>query len=492
MCGIAGYITSEKGEGMLDRRKFVEQGFIVSMLRGTNGTGMFMVDHEILKEPDSDNRAYFLRAPSDAYSFVNQEEFSSWMGFMDDYRAVVCHTRYATIGEHTMENTHPFQEGPITLVHNGTVRMLHKLPIPATAAPDHVTVDSHLVAHNLAKHSPEELTPVLGGEYTFIWHDARDGAIRILRNSGRPLYITKAKDQNTHFFMSEAEMLSFVLGRIKVKTEKILYPTPGVLYTFMPGEDEWTSKVLPAYKPPIYTRPATSIYNGYYDPWWKYDGYSSKPELWKPPSVTEKKSVQQETKILINGNWCQLPEPHGVLLEAQGVDPLLQYRFAPASYIERGGRAIVNGSLETDKEKVGGVIRDVRPNDAARYLSEKWSVRPQGVTYAEKLNEEPEPVILCRLIAHFETNDLLEKDAYYLDDYSEESFEELLTADMTLGPDKTIIELDEYDNLVAHGCAFCSDIITTEDAAKITWVKYGPTYSPICPSCTESYGENLG
>ena len=46
MCGIVGYITSEKIRGTQDRRRFLDQALIAGTVRGDDRTGVFSVRHD--------------------------------------------------------------------------------------------------------------------------------------------------------------------------------------------------------------------------------------------------------------------------------------------------------------------------------------------------------------------------------------------------------------------------------------------------------------
>src|SRR5574343_169279 len=95
MCGIVGFITTETDRGAYDRRKFIESALIAGMVRGGN-----------------------------ACDFMATEEYRKVFGtsvLLSTLRAVIGHNRSATVGKSSTANSHPFQEGPITLVHNGTL-----------------------------------------------------------------------------------------------------------------------------------------------------------------------------------------------------------------------------------------------------------------------------------------------------------------------------------------------------------------------------------
>ena len=66
--------------------------------------------------------ADWLKNAVDGYSFVNCSEYHSIASHMAKFKYMVGHNRAATMGGIDTETAHPFQEGAITLVHNGTLR----------------------------------------------------------------------------------------------------------------------------------------------------------------------------------------------------------------------------------------------------------------------------------------------------------------------------------------------------------------------------------
>jgi glucosamine 6-phosphate synthetase-like amidotransferase/phosphosugar isomerase protein len=56
MCGLVGWITSEKGSDAYDRRKFIDQALILDTVRGGDSTGVFVVSNFMETGRDSVGR----------------------------------------------------------------------------------------------------------------------------------------------------------------------------------------------------------------------------------------------------------------------------------------------------------------------------------------------------------------------------------------------------------------------------------------------------
>src|SRR5665647_905513 len=122
MCGIFGVVkTQEWGIGMRERDIFTQM-LAVGVLRGNDGTGIFIVD--------SDRVTRTLKCGGPPRNLVHDKMFDPFFNkYSKNYsaketqdRILVGHHRSATVGEATTANAHPHVFGHISLVHNGTLR----------------------------------------------------------------------------------------------------------------------------------------------------------------------------------------------------------------------------------------------------------------------------------------------------------------------------------------------------------------------------------
>jgi hypothetical protein len=119
-------------------------------------------------------------------------------------RALVGHNRHATKGSVSVNNAHPFEHGPISLVHNGT--LTHPMP-PNSHLFD---TDSESIAYNLSLIEPSEagaFISTLNGAFTLVWYDARDSSWNLIRNDERPLTLMQNTSGTVLYLSSEAGIL---------------------------------------------------------------------------------------------------------------------------------------------------------------------------------------------------------------------------------------------------------------------------------------------
>ncbi len=207
MCGIVAVISKKWHK---DASSIFKQLLYVGTLRGWDGAGLFKVSGksvDVIKQPGpSSNLLYYLDKPpvTSLYSSI-----------------LVGHNRASTRGENTKENTHPFQEDHITLVHNGTVHN-HK-------SMKDTDVDSHAICHYLTDHTPQEAVTYINGAYALVWYDNVVEELRFMRNKERPLFIIHTEDMT--ILVSERKMGEWILSRNGVKINDVEEVKPFVLYS---------------------------------------------------------------------------------------------------------------------------------------------------------------------------------------------------------------------------------------------------------------------
>ena len=182
---------------------------IADMFRGTDSTGCFGVNkHGNLK---------WIKDASSTPFFLNKKETANYMSdFISDFHIMVGHNRKATMGVVTSENAHPFVEGNICLVHNGTLTNHKNLA--------DTTVDSHAICHHINEHGYKSMFKNIDGAYALIWYDAEEKTVYFARNSERPLHLVETDTKI--YLASEEKMLDWILGRNNISKYQIeLVPT---------------------------------------------------------------------------------------------------------------------------------------------------------------------------------------------------------------------------------------------------------------------------
>lgn len=501
MCGIVGFITTETARLERDRSKFMRQSLIIDTLRGDDSTGVFAVGHEQLYD---DNSAYWYKQLGAGHDFV--ESAGYWENLFDTkgYRAVVGHNRAATVGGVTTATAHPFQVGPITLVHNGTLTSTYHLPEPMSSIflPDKqgldtikCEVDSHAIAYNLAHHDVPDVIAALEGAFTLVWHDARDDSVNIIRNNQRPLHMALSKQQDTLFFMSEGEMLHMLDRRLKLDLGAIYYPKPGQWLKWLPDSelDSPEVKDCELYQRPTYNRYGNgSAYSnaiGY-----RYDDEEDYAELYDnghysrqmSGTVGNVHSLTADDRVFVGGRKKDVPQ----VLQEQLLDLDLlvedRYEFKPKLKDFSGKKLSVIGEVD-GKWKA---ILYSQTEASGNVMDRSWTVRPIGA----KITAGGEPLLICKMVSTIWIADR-RKGNCPLDDagrrvlgYHDELDRQKMERTTVRGPFSRQVSPDEYRALVHDGCAVCHRMVHICDAEDVVWSIDGQDF--VCWDC-DARGDHL-
>jgi len=481
MCGIVGYITTEKRIGATARLKYLNQAIVANTLRGDDSTGAFAIgaDHEKGTSPG------WCKQVCDGYSFTTgNEDFDQMMGEGDDVFAAIAHNRAATVGGVTVDAAHPFQEGPITLVHNGTLYYTADLPMSQHMCG--AVNDSHTIAHNFAKHSAKDVIPMLSGAFALVWHDSRDNTMNIVRNDDRPLHLASVQGQDTIFIASEPEMMHWLLARNKLTIKTLAYPKPGQILTFQHG-----TLVPEISEVDLYSATHYYTYGYGYDRGTKGKDYSkSWPTREEPDPVgkplTSVTPHPSSNTIKIGGKKQQVPVRAQELMLEHDFLVEDRYTFSPNySMLGQNGRLALVGKLrETGGEAViyGLAKRFVEGDRTKR----DWVVRP----ITSKALCTGSPLIVCKVCTtHAPSNEIpFDKPVVNLLPAPKESHDPV----MVPGPHGVWIPEEEFMDKAGKGCVQCAGNIYASDADEVIWVN--GDLDPLCPRCAADfyYGENRG
>lgn len=169
---------------------------ISDMFRGMDSTGSFAVNKY--------GNLKMIKDASPASYFIGKKEMTSYLSnFTSDYHCVVGHNRKATMGQVVSDNAHPFIEGNICLVHNGTLTNHKKLA--------DTVVDSHAICKHIAEHGYKSMFKTIEGAYALIWYNADEKMVYFARNAERPLHFVETAEKI--YLASEAKMLDWLLDR---------------------------------------------------------------------------------------------------------------------------------------------------------------------------------------------------------------------------------------------------------------------------------------
>lgn len=473
MCGIVGFLTESTIKGEAARQKFLTQGLLIDTLRGNDSTGVFVVGHESLYE-DKSPLAWWTKEATDGYSFTQSKEYFENFSYVTDYRAAVGHNRAATVGGYGQAQAHPFQEGPITLVHNGTLSYGGGLKTPMSSLKG-VTVDSHAICHNLAKHAAKDVVENLRGAFTLVWHDARDNTVNIVRNDERPLHMGVGQGGKTLFFMSEASMLAMLDTRLNLGIKSIYYPKPGHLLTWHKG----TKVDRPEIKELTLEDDNTAFWQNYGGiNWNKRDNTSS---YYQGSSSSD---IEHSNKINIGGDYKEIPMhlQEALLEKDMTVEDRLLFTPVQDTTTRSQTGARVSGFMS-----VLGVLENGLPARIYRtsanllgVMKRDWLVRPVAVKGVD--GNEDSPLVIVQLITSNPENNKAYRDRKAKENASTPADN---VAQTYKGPGGSLVSSYEMERLLSEGCLWCHCNLTMADVHDIVWTK---SRSPICWDCSSSPG----
>ncbi len=236
MCGLVGILTLDSfGFNQADVSRF-NQLLVCDSVRGPDSTGVFGVDKL--------GNASYLKQAGNPFKLIESDEYKQFTTEMyQSMRFVVGHNRKATIGTISDETAHPFQEGNIVLVHNGTLTN-HK-----DLTDNEVEVDSHAITHAIVEKGYKEALKELQGAFTLIWYDASDKALRFVRNGQRPL--SMIKHGSKVYLSSEAALAEWLISReYTTLSTTTTHVKPGVVYTLKVDGREIEEEPVQLYEPP--------------------------------------------------------------------------------------------------------------------------------------------------------------------------------------------------------------------------------------------------
>ena len=226
MCGLFGVIGGGTGLNIQAVDRFLTQAAICDMLRGEQSTGAFRVQN---------NAVDVFKKAVNGYEFVQEQGAKRVLNWNLNVAAIVGHNRAATRGSVKDDNAHPFTRGAVTLVHNGHIQNHWDLA-------DHCgitkyEVDSDIAAAVLAKYeNPLDGLKLLGGAYSLVWWDTRNGTLNFARNEQRPMHFADVVDANNAttgvtLFASENGMLRWLAARNGLRLGPTYETKTGHLYT---------------------------------------------------------------------------------------------------------------------------------------------------------------------------------------------------------------------------------------------------------------------
>lgn len=241
MCGLFGVFYKKATTKKLSHDA-ISLGVYLTQLRGVHSLGMIYASNTkeavrigSYKESmhDSGNITLTTTYQTPHEKLTRGSNFDRYINDKD-ICMLAFHTRHATRGQKTRENSHPFRMEHVTLMHNGTLRNDYQINNK------YFEVDSMALAHYLDQEGStvQGLVDKVNGAYALVWTDLRDpgGSVNFVRNTERPLVILENDD--LIMWASTRSVLGAIAAEygIKAKQFEELAPFTHVKVTLATGE----------------------------------------------------------------------------------------------------------------------------------------------------------------------------------------------------------------------------------------------------------------
>lgn len=250
MCGIVcafGKIWKKEEEAFKTMLMF-------DTIRGPHSTGVGSV---LRHNPDN---VHYVKQVGTPWELFKEKDFNNMMARF--HGMLLGHNRYATKGKITADNAHPFIQGDLLGVHNGTIWNQSDLD-----SNKEFEVDSQNIYHDMSVNGYEKTLTKINGPFALVWYDKSNHTMNAVRNEQRPLYYVFSQDKKTIFFASESWMLHVALTKNEIAFGDIQQVPVAKLHTIKMPDKQGDDVELVVTDAKFYEKPrvvynnSTSSYN---------------------------------------------------------------------------------------------------------------------------------------------------------------------------------------------------------------------------------------
>lgn len=193
MCGLVGILGNLETK---DEAAF-KMLLLLDTTRGLHSTGMAAVRDNKAKE------IFVAKAVGNPFELFDTKPFEKAMNAFQS-KVFIGHNRFATKGEHTRFNAHPFHYGDIVGAHNGTLQSQYDLE---KALDEQFKVDSQALIAGIDKFGIKETLGMCRGAWALTFYDQANDTMHFIKNKERPLWWAWSEDKKKMYWASEWWML---------------------------------------------------------------------------------------------------------------------------------------------------------------------------------------------------------------------------------------------------------------------------------------------
>lgn len=306
MCGLSGGLSSRLFKGDVD---VIQTLALLSNLRGGHSTGVMIGKEKPNKrgvKKGFSPQYIWSKQLGPSIPFIYEEKITKHLEPKANPFLYAVHTRYATLGEISVDNAHPFSCGDVIGMHNGTAPSFS--PSKGVNKTDSQCIFEHINAFGI-----EATIKKMDHRdaYALVWVDTVTNRLNFIRNNKRTLFFASSPKEDTIYWSSEYGMLSFALAREDQPnfTIKTFEENSHVSINLMDLTDVTSTKISPW--PKSWSSTIANRIMG--DSWEEY----------KPPVVTKEAAHQAKSRSVVpfvNNTTTRGPREY-----KEGVQPLLRY-----------------------------------------------------------------------------------------------------------------------------------------------------------------------